>query len=56
MDQDLAAGPDAVFVDEAEKDESTQMLQSQVSFTVVDPATWQTIGAITFGVNLQLSG
>lgn len=52
-----AAGPDAVFVDEIEKDESTQMLQSQVSFTVVDPATKQVIGAITFGVNLdQLGG
>lgn len=52
-----AAGPDAVFVDEVEKDESTQMLQSQVSFTVVDPATKQVIGAITFGVNLdQLGG
>jgi len=52
-----AAGPDAVFVDEVEMDESTQMLQSQVSFTVVDPATKQVIGAITFGVNLdQLGG
>jgi len=52
-----AAGPDAVFVDEVEMDESTQQLQSQVSFTVVDPATKQVIGAITFGVNLdQLGG
>jgi hypothetical protein len=52
-----AAGPDAVFVDEVEKDESTQMLQSQVSFTIIDPATNQVIGAITFGVNLdQLGG
>jgi hypothetical protein len=52
-----AAGPDAVFVDEIEKDESTQQLQSQVSFPVIDPATKQVIGAITFGVNLdQLGG
>ena len=52
-----AVGPDAVFVDEVEKDESTQMLQSQVSFTIIDPATNQIIGAITFGVNLdQLGG
>jgi hypothetical protein len=51
------AGPDAVFVDEVEMDESTQQLQSQVSFSVVDPATNQVIGAITFGVNLdQLGG
>jgi hypothetical protein len=33
------------------------MLQSQVSFSVIDPATKQVIGAITFGVNLdQLGG
>ena len=52
-----AAGANAVFVDEVEMDESTQQLQSQVSFTVVDPATKQVIGAITFGVNLdQLGG
>jgi hypothetical protein len=52
-----AVGADAVFVDEVEKDESTQMLQSQVSFTIIDPATNQVIGAITFGVNLdQLGG
>lgn len=42
----------AIFVDEAEKDESTQMLQSQVSMTVADE-TGQPIGAITVGINLN---
>lgn len=49
-------GADAVFVDEIEMDESTQQLQSQVSFSIVDPASKQVIGAITFGVNLDLLG
>ncbi|MGR6430615.1 hypothetical protein [Rhizobium sp. PAMB 3182] len=45
-------GADALFVDEAEKDESTQMLQSQASMTIVDE-TGAPIGAITVGVNLD---
>jgi hypothetical protein len=49
-------GADAVFVDEVEMDESTQQLQSQVSFPIVDPASHQVIGAITFGVNLDMLG
>lgn len=46
------AGPGAVFVDAANKDESTQMLQSQVSLTIVDESN-RPIGAITIGVNLD---
>jgi len=46
-------GPDAVLVDKVEFDESSQMFQSQVSVTVVDPATGQPIGAITVGVNVE---
>lgn len=42
----------AIFVDEAEKDESTQMLQSQVSLTIADE-TGAPIGAITIGINLN---
>ena len=42
----------AIFVDEAEKDESTQMLQSQVSMTIAD-ASGAPIGAITIGINLN---
>jgi hypothetical protein len=45
-------GPLAVFVDDARKDESTQMLQSQVSMTIVDE-NQKPIGAITIGVNLD---
>ena len=43
----------ALFVDEAEKDESTQTLQSQASLTISDPQTGQPIGAITIGINLD---
>jgi len=42
----------AIFVDEAEKDESTQKLQSQVSMTVADESG-APIGAITVGINLD---
>jgi len=46
-------GAGAVFVDEIERDESTQMLQSQVSMAIVDPATSEVIGAVTVGVNVD---
>jgi hypothetical protein len=45
-------GPAAVFVDQARKDDSTQMLQSQVSITIVDEHD-HPIGAVTVGVNLD---
>jgi len=47
------AGAGTLFVDRAEKDESTQMLQSQASLTVSDPQTHQPIGTITVGINLD---
>ncbi|OBZ94208.1 hypothetical protein ADU59_18730 [Pararhizobium polonicum] len=47
------AGPTVLFVDKAEKDESTQTLQSQASLTVSDPQTGRPIGAITIGINLD---
>jgi len=47
------AGTDALFIDEVEFDESTQSFQTQMSATVVDPATGQPIGAITIGVNVE---
>lgn len=46
-------GPDAVFVDKVEKDESTQQMQSQVSVSIKDPGTNEVIGAVTVGVNLD---
>jgi hypothetical protein len=48
----FGVGPDALFVDSAEKDESTQMLQSQASMTIKDE-TGKPIGAITIGINLD---
>jgi hypothetical protein len=50
------AGPEAVFVDEVEFDESSQSLLSQVSFTIVDPADGSAIGAVTVGVNVDALG
>jgi len=44
-------GPEAVFVDEIEYDESSGMYQQQVSATIVDPDTQEPIGAITFGLD-----
>jgi len=34
-------------------DESTQALQSQLSMSVVDPASGKVIGAVTVGVNVE---
>jgi hypothetical protein len=45
-------GKGAVHVSELEEDESTQMVQSQVSVSVTDPDSGETIGAVTFGVNV----
>lgn len=49
----FGVGPDVVFVDELEFDESTDAFQSQVSGTITDPATGEAIGAITVGVNVE---
>lgn len=46
-------GPDAMFIDEVEFDDSSKAFQSQVSATVVDPATGKPIGAITIGINVE---
>jgi hypothetical protein len=46
-------GPDAVHISELEFDESTQLVQTQVSLTVTDPDTGEPIGAVTLGVNLS---
>ncbi len=49
-----AVGPNAVHISEVELDESTQIYQSQVSLTITDPTTGETIGAVTIGVNVEL--
>ena len=46
-------GADAVHISEIEQDESTQMFQSQISVSVVDPGTNQVIGAVTVGINVD---
>ena len=51
--QTYQVGPDAIFVDELEFDDSTSAFQSQVSGTIVDPETGEPIGAITVGVNVE---
>ena len=48
-----SAGAGAIFIDEVEMDESTQTFQSQLSMSIVDPATGEVIGAITVGVNVD---
>ena len=48
-------GPDAVHVSEIEWDESTQKNQSQVSVSVTDPDTGEVIGAVTFGINVDVA-
>lgn len=50
--QGLSAVGGRIFVDAAEKDESTQMFQSQASIAIVD-ASGKPIGVITIGVNLD---
>ncbi len=46
-------GPDAIFVDDVEEDESTQMFQSQVSMSIKDPKTNEVIGAVTVGIDVD---
>ncbi|MCK5274642.1 MAG: hypothetical protein KAR37_08355 [Alphaproteobacteria bacterium] len=49
-------GPDGLFIDEVEFDESTQTYQAQVSVSIADPDSGEAIGAITVGVNVELLG
>lgn len=46
-------GPDTVFVDEVELDESSQRYQTQVSYSITDPATGKVIGAVTIGIDAE---
>ena len=48
-----ALGAGQIFIDEVEFDDSSETFQSQVSATIVDPASGQAIGAITFGINVE---
>ncbi len=46
-------GPGGFHISDVELDDSTQRYQGQVSFTLVDPATGEPIGAITVGVDAE---
>lgn len=46
-------GPDSVFIDGVEEDESTQQFQSQVSLSIADPRTGHAIGSITVGIDVD---
>ena len=45
------AGPDTLFVDDVELDESSQRYQTQVSYSITDPVTGDVIGAVTIGID-----
>ena len=51
--QTYGVGPDALHISDIEFDDSTGFYQSQASMPVVDPATGEVIGAMTFGINVQ---
>lgn len=46
-------GPNAVFIDDVDFDESTGKFQVQVSASVKDPDTNEVLGAITLGMNIE---
>ena len=49
----FSVGPNAVFVDKVEQDESTQKFQTQVSVSIVD-AAGAVIGAVTVGLDVEM--
>lgn len=49
----FAVGPDVVFMDEIEFDDSTEQFQTQVSMSITDPADGSVIGAVTVGLNVE---
>lgn len=51
--QTFGVGPTAVHVGEIEFDESSQTYQSQLSFTITDPANGEPVGAMTVGINAE---
>lgn len=47
------AGPEQLFMDEVEFDDSTELFQTQVSMSISDPADGSVIGAVTVGLNVE---
>lgn len=52
--QTYLAGAGALHISDVELDESTQTYQSQVSMPVLDPDGGAPIGAVTFGINVEM--
>jgi hypothetical protein len=48
------AGPEGVHISEIEYDQSTGLYQVQVSRTLVDAASGEPVGAVTFGLDASL--
>lgn len=46
-------GPNTLFVDEVELDDSSQRYQTQVSYSITDPVTGEVIGAVTIGIDAE---
>lgn len=46
-------GPDTIFVDAVEFDESSQTYQGQISISLVDPDSGELVGAMTIGLNAE---
>jgi hypothetical protein len=49
----FTVGPDAVFVDEVEFDDTTKQNRRQVSFAIVDPESGELIGGATVEINID---
>lgn len=46
-------GPNTLFVDEVELDDSSQRYQTQVSYAITDPVSGEVIGAVTIGIDAE---
>lgn len=46
-------GPNTLFVDEVELDDSSQRYQTQVSYAITDPVSGDVIGAVTIGIDAE---
>lgn len=46
-------GPDAIFIDDVDFDESSGRFQAQISVSITDPATGKSIGALTVGFDVE---
>jgi hypothetical protein len=53
MKWQVSFGAGTLHIEEAERDESTQLMQAQASLPIRDPRTGAVIGTITVGVNLD---